>query len=57
MEVIDKILSGREVDENLVLLEDLCNTLRLGSLCALGGFVPFPVLSALRHFPQDFRRS
>ena len=57
MEVIDKIVSGRDVDENLVLLEDLCNTLRLGSLCALGGFVPFPVLSAVRHFPQDFRRS
>jgi len=56
MEVIDKIVSGRDIDENLVLLEDLCNTLRLGSLCALGGFVPFPVLSALRYFPQDFRR-
>jgi len=57
MEVIDKIVSDRDVNENLVLLEDLCNTLRLGSLCALGGFVPFPVLSALRYFPQDFRRS
>lgn len=57
MEVIDKILAGRDVDANLALLDDLCNTLRLGSLCALGGFVPYPVLSAVRHFPQDFRRS
>jgi formate dehydrogenase iron-sulfur subunit len=56
MEVIDKILAGRDVDANLVLLDDLCSTLRLGSLCALGGFVPYPVLSAVRHFPQDFRR-
>jgi len=56
MEVIDKILAGRDVDANLALLDDLCNTLRLGSLCALGGFVPYPVLSAVRHFPQDFRR-
>lgn len=56
MEVVDKIIAGRDVDSNLALLEDLCHTLRLGSLCALGGFVPFPVLSALRHFPQDFHR-
>ena len=42
-------------DSNLVLLEDLCQTMKLGSLCALGGFTPYPVLSALRHFPEDFR--
>lgn len=56
MEVIDKILKGHEVAANLALLEDLCNTLKLGSLCALGGFVPYPVLSAVRYFPQDFQR-
>lgn len=56
MEVIDKILKGHEVAANLALLEDLCNTLKLGSLCALGGFVPYPVMSAVRHFPQDFQR-
>jgi len=56
MEVIDKILKGHEVATNLALLEDLCNTLKLGSLCALGGFVPYPVMSAVRHFPQDFQR-
>jgi formate dehydrogenase iron-sulfur subunit len=36
------------------LLRDLCETMRDGSLCALGGFTPYPVLSALDHFPQDF---
>jgi formate dehydrogenase iron-sulfur subunit len=40
--------------EELALLRDLCETMRHGSLCALGGFTPYPVLSALRHFPEDF---
>jgi formate dehydrogenase iron-sulfur subunit len=54
-EVIDRILGGVAVDEHIALLEELCSTMKLGSLCALGGFVPFPVLSALTHFPDDFR--
>ncbi len=54
-EVIDRILKGVEVDQQIALLEDLCSTMKLGSLCALGGFVPYPVLSALTHFPEDFR--
>ncbi|MEO8722261.1 MAG: NADH-ubiquinone oxidoreductase-F iron-sulfur binding region domain-containing protein [Sphingobium sp.] len=36
------------------LLRDLCDTMKFGSLCALGGFTPYPVLSALEHFPEDF---
>jgi formate dehydrogenase iron-sulfur subunit len=40
--------------EDVALLEDLCETLRDASLCALGGFTPYPVLSALRHWPEDF---
>jgi formate dehydrogenase iron-sulfur subunit len=53
-ETIDKILRGERVADQLALVEDLCNTMKLGSLCALGGFTPYPVLSALKHFPQDF---
>ncbi|WP_244903921.1 NADH-ubiquinone oxidoreductase-F iron-sulfur binding region domain-containing protein [Ornithinimicrobium cerasi] len=41
----------------LVLLEDLCETMTKGSLCALGGLTPLPVRSALEHFPEDFERS
>ena len=41
--------------EDLQLLEDLCETMKFGSLCALGGFTPYPVLSALRHWPEDFK--
>jgi formate dehydrogenase iron-sulfur subunit len=57
VETIDKIVAGVDPDANVALLEDLCNTMKLGSLCALGGFAPYPVLSALRHFPEDFRKN
>ena len=52
VEVIDRILAGHTGDA--ALLEELCETMKFGSLCALGGFVPYPVISALRHFPEDF---
>jgi formate dehydrogenase iron-sulfur subunit len=54
VETIEKIMRGERVAENLALVEDLCNTMKFGSLCALGGFTPYPVLSALRHFREDF---
>jgi len=44
----------RSLAEEITLLEDLCETMKFGSLCALGGFTPYPVLSALRHWPADF---
>ncbi|MFN5685177.1 NADH-ubiquinone oxidoreductase-F iron-sulfur binding region domain-containing protein, partial [Bradyrhizobium sp.] len=53
-ETIDKIRRGERVAENIALVEDLCGTMKLGSLCALGGFTPYPVLSALKHFREDF---
>jgi formate dehydrogenase iron-sulfur subunit len=54
VEVMDRIIAGREHDKNLLLLRDLCDTMLGGSLCALGGMTPYPVLSALNHFPEDF---
>jgi formate dehydrogenase iron-sulfur subunit len=54
VEVMDKIMAGEDRTRNLIILEDLCNTMKFGSLCALGGFTPYPVLSALTHFPEDF---
>ncbi|MEI6641063.1 MAG: NADH-ubiquinone oxidoreductase-F iron-sulfur binding region domain-containing protein [Novosphingobium sp.] len=44
----------RTLAEDVTLLEDLCETMKFGSLCALGGFTPYPVLSALKHWPEDF---
>ncbi len=57
VEVADKIAAGIDPDAQLVLITDLCNTMKFGSLCALGGFTPYPVMSALKHFPEDFRPS
>ncbi len=52
VETIDRIAKGDAAA--IPLLTDLCETMRDGSLCALGGFTPFPVMSALTHFPDDF---
>ena len=55
MEVLDRVAAGVEPESNLALVADLCNTMKFGSLCALGGFTPYPVMSALTHFPEDFK--
>ncbi|MBL4928227.1 formate dehydrogenase beta subunit [Fuscibacter oryzae] len=55
VETLDRI--GRGDSGALPLLTDLCNTMKAGSLCALGGFTPYPVMSALTHFPDDFARA
>jgi formate dehydrogenase iron-sulfur subunit len=55
VEVIDRIRRGERRDQNLSLLRDLCDVMVAGSLCALGGMTPFPVVSALDHFPEDFQ--
>ncbi|MDO5633016.1 MAG: NADH-ubiquinone oxidoreductase-F iron-sulfur binding region domain-containing protein [Paracoccus sp. (in: a-proteobacteria)] len=52
VETLDRIASGDET--GIPILRDLCNTMKWGSLCALGGFAPYPVISALNHFPDDF---
>jgi formate dehydrogenase iron-sulfur subunit len=57
VEVIDKICAGDEAANNTLLLEDLCETMTHGSLCAMGGMTPIPVLSALKYFPEDFNSS
>jgi formate dehydrogenase iron-sulfur subunit len=54
VETIDKIRAGDRVAENIGVVEDLCNTMKFASLCALGGFTPYPVMSALKHFREDF---
>jgi formate dehydrogenase iron-sulfur subunit len=56
-ETVEKILGGEDVARNIALVEDLCELMRDGSLCAMGGLTPMPVLSALRLFPEDFDRA
>ena len=53
VEVIDKIRTGDQPDENRILLQDLCQTMIDGSLCALGGMAPFPVQSVMKHFSEE----
>ncbi len=53
-ELIDDIINRRRARRNLEVLRDLCETMKFGSLCALGGMAPIPVLSALKYFPGDF---
>ncbi len=54
VETLDRIAQGDA--DAIPLLTDLCGTMKAGSLCALGGFTPYPVMSALTHFPDDFAR-
>jgi formate dehydrogenase iron-sulfur subunit len=54
VEVIDRLVAGENAAKQEAILRDLCETLTYGSLCALGGLTPYPVISALNHFPQDF---
>jgi formate dehydrogenase iron-sulfur subunit len=54
VEVMDKIIEGKDHAKNMELVRDLSDTMLNGSLCALGGMTPYPVLSAIKHFPEDF---
>jgi formate dehydrogenase iron-sulfur subunit len=56
MEILDRIRANQAREENFALLDELCDTMVEGSLCAMGGLTPYPVRSALKHFPGDFRR-
>jgi formate dehydrogenase iron-sulfur subunit len=57
VETLDRIIAGENAARNLTLLDDLCDTMAKGSLCAMGGLTPTPVQSALRHWPEDFDRT
>ncbi|HCN90293.1 MAG TPA: formate dehydrogenase [Oxalobacteraceae bacterium] len=54
VEVVDKIIANQNRPQQIHLLRDLCDVMVTGSLCAMGNMTPFPVLSALNHFPEDF---
>jgi formate dehydrogenase iron-sulfur subunit len=56
VEVIDRIVANENREDNIRLLNDLCDTMVDGSLCAMGGMTPFPVRSALEYFPEDFQK-
>lgn len=53
-ETIQAIIERRDIEANLALVTDLCETMKSASLCALGGFTAYPVMSAITHFAEDF---
>jgi formate dehydrogenase iron-sulfur subunit len=54
VEAVDKIVANQDRPRQIILLRELCDLMLNGSLCAMGGMTPYPVLSALDHFPEDF---
>ncbi len=54
METLDQIIAGTNIEANIALIADLSETMKFGSLCALGGFTPYPVMSAIKYWPEDF---
>ena len=57
VEVVDRLVEGKNRRGDEVLLRDLCETMTSASLCAMGGLTPLPVLSALDNFPEDFGKA
>lgn len=55
-EILDRIRTGRGQPDDLMLLAELGETMKTASLCALGGRAPYPVLTAIEHFPDEFRK-
>lgn len=58
-ELFDQMMSpgeGGVTPERLVLLGDLLETMKVGSLCALGSMTPLPMESLLNHFPDELDR-
>ena len=53
-EALDKVIAGEDREQQIHLVRDLCDLMLNGSLCAMGGMTPYPVLSAMDHFPEDF---
>ena len=57
VETMDKVIAGISPEKNLTIIADLCEVMTDGSLCAMGGLTPMPVMSAITHFPEDFSRA
>jgi formate dehydrogenase iron-sulfur subunit len=57
VELMDRVIANVDRERNLALIDELCETMLHGSLCGLGGMTPYPVQSAIKHFPEDFRRT
>ncbi len=52
--ILQKITQGYGTMDDLLILEELCETVRETSLCGLGQTAPNPILSTLRHFRDEY---
>jgi len=55
-EILEQVLNGTATAADLETIRDLSETMKMTSLCALGGLAPFPVLTAMQHFPREFKK-
>ena len=53
--LLDRVAQGQAHSGDMELLEELCDLVKHTSLCGLGQSAPNPVLSTLRHFPEEYR--
>lgn len=54
LEILERITTGRGVEEDIEKLEHLAKWTKKGSLCALCGTAPNPVLSTLKYFREEY---
>ena len=54
LSILGKICHGQGTDSDLSLLEELCQQVKIGSLCGLGQTAPNPVLTTLRYFRDEY---
>ncbi len=53
-EILERVLAKRATAEDLETIRDLGETMKMTSLCALGGLAPYPVLTAMQYWPREF---
>jgi len=54
LDILTRITEGKGTEDDLVLLEELAQTIKDTALCGLGKTVPNPVLTTLRYFREEY---
>jgi NADH:ubiquinone oxidoreductase subunit F (NADH-binding)/(2Fe-2S) ferredoxin len=52
--ILNRITHGKGLPDDLLLLEEVAEAIKAGSLCGLGQTAPNPVLSTLRYFRDEY---
>ena len=54
MEILNRICDGQGQEGDIEMLEQLCVSIKDGSLCGLGQTAPNPVLTTIRYFRDEY---